>query len=66
MNQVGAATRREYGIQKKESVQQWEKENIVGRVKRGMSFSLPPGVRQGARGKRDGGLMLSGWWDHRE
>lgn len=60
VDEVGAAMSWESSLENKERVEQWEKENIVGWVRRGKRLSLPPGVRQGARGKRDGGLLCLG------
>lgn len=52
MNKVGAAPRREISIKTKNGA---EGEEEYGDLK-GMGFSLPRGLRQGARGKRCGGL----------
>lgn len=62
VDEVGAATRWENSVENKERVERWEKENIVGWVRRGKTLLLPQGVRQGARGKRDGGLCCLGGW----
>lgn len=59
VDEVGAAARWENSAEKKE----WSsgrRESGAGWVRRGKRLSLPPGVRQGARGKRDGGLCCLG------
>lgn len=52
VNKVGAGPRREISIKPKNGA---EGEGEYGDLK-GMGFSLPRGLRRGARGKRRGGL----------
>lgn len=56
MNNVGAAPRREISIKTKNGAEgEGEYDDLTG-----MGLSLPRGLRQGARGKRCGGLCCLG------